>query len=130
MFLFKKQKSLTHQQSSVIGFVIAVMSLLTTAIVIYGFPLFNAWLYSHGVFGLSPFIMAFGMTLFLAVQGLLLFGFPLHYAQDLKNPMTGLQILVYALLWMLLLVLLLSLGALALHTGAPAPLPVELEPAA
>lgn len=55
------------------------------------------------------FLIAAFLTIYLAVQGLLLFGFPLYYVQDKKSHMTGFQILVYTLLWSLVLIVLLSL---------------------
>lgn len=92
-----------------IGFVLAVLSLLTTSVVVFVFPLFGAWLNNNGVYNLDIFLMAFFFTIFVAAQGLILFGFPLYYAQDKKSHMTGFQILVYALLWMLGLVLVVGL---------------------
>lgn len=55
------------------------------------------------------FLLVFFVTVFLSVQGLLLFGFPLYYAQDKKSHMTGFQILLYTLMWMVVLVLVISL---------------------
>lgn len=83
-----------------IGFVLAVMSLLTMGIMTYVFPYFGKWLNDNGVVQMDLFLLVFFVTIFLAVQGLLLFGFPLYYAQDKKSHMTGFQILLYALMWM------------------------------
>jgi hypothetical protein len=55
------------------------------------------------------------LSRFLAVQGLLLFGFPLYYAQDKKSHMTGFQILLYTLMWMVGLVLVISLIMIPLN---------------
>ena len=92
-----------------IGFVLALISVLTMALMTYIFPHFGAWLNNNGVYQLDLFLMVFFVTVFLAVQGLLLFGFPLYYAQDKKSHMTGFQILLYALMWMVLLGLAVSL---------------------
>lgn len=104
MFLFKKHKNLGHKQTAMIGFVLAVMSLLVTALIVYGFPIFSSWLYMNGIYQLDLFLIAFTMILFLSLQALILFGFPLYYAQDKKSHMTGFRILLYALGWMVVLV--------------------------
>ena len=108
MFLFKKHKKISHKQAAIIGFVLAVMSLLTTGVVGYLVPLFQAWMASNGVYTLDVFLLLFAVTVFFSVQGLLLFGFPLFYAQDKKSHMTGFQILIYALMWMMAIVLLIG----------------------
>lgn len=92
-----------------IGFVLALISVLTMALMTYIFPHFGAWLNNNGVYQLDLFLLVFFVTVFLSVQGLLLFGFPLYYAQDKKSHMTGFQILLYTLMWMVLLVLAISL---------------------
>lgn len=92
-----------------IGFVLALISVLTMALMTTIFPHFGAWLNNNGVYQLDLFLLVFFITIFLAVQGLLLFGFPLYYAQDKKSHMTGFQILLYALMWMVALVLVVSL---------------------
>jgi hypothetical protein len=114
MFLFKKHKKLAHKQTAIVGFVLAVMSILVTAVIVYGFPLFTAWLYVNGVYALDLFLLGFILVLFLSLQALILFGFPLFYAQDKKSHMTGFQILLYALGWMIVLVGLLSVLAVGL----------------
>lgn len=106
MFLFKRQKTLGHKQTTTVGFVLAVMSILVTAIAVYLFPLVTAWLYTNGIYTLDMFLLIFVMTLYVAVQALILFGFPLYYAQDKKCHMTGFRILLYALAWEFLLVAL------------------------
>jgi hypothetical protein len=114
MFLFKKHKKFTHKQTSVVGFVLAVMSILVSAVLTYGFPHFATWLNLNGVFHLDAFLLIFVATLFLSLQGLILFGFPLYYANDKKSHMTGFQILLYALMWMILIVALVSLAAVSM----------------
>lgn len=74
------------------------------AVITYGFPRLGGWLNLNGVYHLDFFLLAFMFTLFASIQGLLLFGFPLYYAQDKKSHMTGFQIMLYALLWMILIV--------------------------
>ena len=100
VFLFRKHKSISHKQASLIGFVLALMSVLSTLLVsVLGFYSFRMVSFSFSP-GMSVFILLFWLTVFFSVQGLLLFGFPLFYAQDKKSHMTGFQILLYALLWM------------------------------
>lgn len=115
MFLFRREKSITHKQSAMIGFVLAVMSLLATAIIAYVPPLVVQFLYTSGVAHLELFFFLMCIVVFLAVQGLILFGFPIYYAQDKKSHMTGFQILVYALLWMLGIFLLVTILSSALY---------------
>jgi len=105
MVFFRRHKSLSHKQCSTIGFVLAVLSLLSTAVITFAFPRLGAWLNLSGIYHLDFFLLAFMFTLFMSIQGLLLFGFPLYYAQDKKCHMTGFQILLYSLMWMLLIVL-------------------------
>jgi len=107
--LFFKSKSISHRQAAMIGFVLAVLSLLTTAMVVFIFPLFGAWLNTLGVYQLDVFLLACVFVVFCAIQGLLLFGFPLYYAQDKKSHMTGFRILCYSLMWMVAMVLLVGL---------------------
>jgi hypothetical protein len=122
MVFFRRHKALNHKQCSVIGFVLAVISLLSTAVITFVFPRMGAWLNLNGVYHLDFFLLAFMFTLFAAVQGLLLFGFPLYYAQDKKSHMTGFQIMLYSLLWMMVIVavvimLYVMLGADAASTA-------------
>ena len=98
-----------------IGFVLAVISLLSIAIITYIFPHLLNWLNDNGVIQMDLFLMVFFPVFILAIQGLLLFGFPLYYAQDKKSHMTGFQILVYALMWMLGLVLVCSIIMVQLY---------------
>ena len=114
MFLYKSRKKISHKEATVIGFVLALMSMLFSAVFGYVGPLFAAWLNLNGVYTLEPFLFPFGVTFFLSVQGLILFGFPLFYARDKKSHMMGLQILIYSLLWMLLLVIVTGLVGVGL----------------
>ncbi len=107
MFFFKS-KTLSHRQTATIGLVLAVLSMLSMAISTSLFPYFGMWLNSHGVVELDLMLLVFFVTMILAVQGLLLFGFPLFYAQDKKSHMTGFQILLYELMWMVVIMVLLS----------------------
>lgn len=124
MFLYKKKKKISQKEAAVIGFVLAVMSLLTSALLGYLTPAVDIWLRLHGVNNLGVLLLLFAGTLFLSIQGLLLFGFPLFYANDKKSHMTGFQILVYALLWILLLMILIVVLSAALSSG-PAALPIS-----
>lgn len=113
--LFFKSKTFSHRQTAMIGFVLAVISLLSIAIITYIFPHLGAWLNNNGVVQMDLFLLVFFVILLLAVQGLVLFGFPLYYAQDKKSHMTGFQILVYTLMWMLGLVLICSVIMVQLY---------------
>src|SRR3989344_1505112 len=106
--LFFKSKTLSHRQTAMIGLVLAIISLLVTAFTVFVFPLFGAWLNGNGIYDLDLFLLAFFFTIFCSLQGLLLFGFPLFYAQDKKSHMTCFQIMVYTLAWMVILVLLVG----------------------
>lgn len=108
MFLFKKHKKLSHKQTATVGFVLAVMSILVTAVTVYVFPLLTAWLYTRGVYSLDMFLLVFVMTMYFSLQALILFGFPLFYAQDKKCHMTGFRILLCALGFELVIVLLVA----------------------
>ncbi|MEK7145618.1 MAG: hypothetical protein AAB802_00350 [Patescibacteria group bacterium] len=119
MLFFKKHKALSHKQTSVIGFVLAIFSLLTSVIVVYGMPLIVALLNRSGVFHLDLLMMAVSLVLFFSIQGLLLFGIPLSYAHDKKDHMTGFQILLYAWGWMVLMVGLIAILSLLLFPSAP-----------
>ena len=120
MFLFRHHKQITHKQESLIGFVLALMSLLSTVVILTVGSLFSAWLYANLLFDLGTYLLMFGFTFFMAVQGLILFGFPLYYAQDKKSHMTGFQILLYALFWMVVIVAVLGLLGVMI-SGSPAP---------
>lgn len=108
-----------------VGFVLAILSLLSTALITFAFPRLGAWLNASGVFHLDFFLLGFMFTLFLAVQGLLLFGFPLFYANDKKSHMTGFQILLYALMWMVIMVAVVVL--LFMTVGVQQEMPMSVE---
>ncbi len=103
MFLFRSEKKLGHKQTTLVGFVIAVMSLLITAIIAYMPPLVIGFLYRSGIGHLELYFILFNVVLFLSLQALVLFGFPIFYAQDKKDHMAGFQILLYGLMWMIIL---------------------------
>lgn len=108
MFLYRTHKTISHKQASLIGFTLAVISLLVTAIVAYLPPLVVSLLYTKGISHLEIFFFLICIVLFLVVQGLLFFGIPLWYANEKKNNMTGFQIVVYGLFWMLVLYALVA----------------------
>lgn len=119
MFLFRSHKKLGHKQTSVVGFVIAVMSLLITAIIAYVPPVILGFLYKNGIGNLELYFILFNVVLFLSLQALVLFGFPIYYAQDKKDHNTGFQVLLYGLMWMVILfvaVVLLSAQFFAVKT--------------
>lgn len=118
MFFFKKHKKLDQKQTAMIGFVLAVMSVLTSVIIVYGVPMLAGLLNSWGLAHLDLYITVVGLVLFMAIQGLLLFGFPLFYANDKKDHMTGFQILVYTLLWILVISLVVILSSVGLTQHA------------
>lgn len=113
--LFFKSKTLSHRETASIGFVLALFSILFTGIFSSFAFWFSGWMNAQGVYRMDLFLIAAFLTIYLAVQGFLLFGFPLYYAQDKKSHMTGFQILVYSLLWSLLLTVLLSLLMIPLN---------------
>ncbi|MFA5792606.1 MAG: hypothetical protein WC897_01905 [Candidatus Gracilibacteria bacterium] len=114
MFFFKG-KALSTRQTAVIGFVLAVLSMLVTAVTVFVFPLLGAWLNQNGVLSLDLFYLLFCVVFFCSLQGLILFGFPLYYAQDQKSHMTGFRILVCAVLWMILMMGLLAISMVTLQ---------------
>ncbi len=119
MFLFRSEKKLGHKQTTLVGFVIAIMSLLITAIIAYMPPLVIGFLYKAGVGHLELYFILFNVVLFLSLQALVLFGFPIFYAKDKNDHMAGFQILLYGLMWMILLftaVVLLSTQLFAVKT--------------
>lgn len=103
MFLFRSEKKLGHKQTATVGFVIGVMSLLITAIIAYLPPLVIGFLYKAGIGHIELYFILFNVVLFLSLQALVLFGFPIFYAQDKKDHMAGFQILLYGLMWMVIL---------------------------
>lgn len=117
MFFFK-EKALSHKQTASVGLVLAVMSMAVTAIIVFLFPYFGAWLNNQGTYQLDIFAIVFVIVLFLCAQGVILFGFPLYYVQDKKSHMTGFRILLYAMGWMVVIMLLLSMLMMALNKNA------------
>jgi hypothetical protein len=107
MFFFK-DKSFTTHQTAIVGFALAIFSMLITAFTVFVLPLLGAYMNKNGVSSLDLFYLAFCITFFLSMQGLILFGFPLYYAQDKKSHMTGFKILIFAILWTLLLTVALA----------------------
>jgi len=117
MFLFKSHKKFSHKQSSIVGFVLAIISILSSVIIATVIPLVMILLQRAGIFHLDIFLTSLGVTLFFSVQGLLLFGFPLFYAQDKKSHMTGFQILIYTWFWMIIIAAVIILASLSLSQG-------------
>lgn len=109
MFFFKS-KTISNRQTLVIGFVLAVLSMLSMGIITYVLPMVGAWLNANGVTELDLFYTAFIFVFLMSVQALLLFGFPLYYAQDQKSHMTGFRILLSALMWMIVLMAFTALA--------------------
>lgn len=103
MFLFRSRKTLGHKQTTVVGFVIAVISLLITAMIAYVPPAIIGFMYKAGIGNLELYFILFNVVLFLSLQSLVLFGFPIYYAQDKKDHNTGFQVLLYGLMWMVIL---------------------------
>lgn len=79
------------------------MSMLLVAFVAFVPPQIIGYMYSVGIPQLELYFVLFNVVLFLSLQAFILFGFPLYYAQDKKSHMTGFQILLYALMWMVVL---------------------------
>lgn len=102
-FSFFQSKTITNKQALAIGLVLGLISMLTLALTIILMPLFGAWLNYNGVFELDFLFTAFIFIFICATQALILFGFPLYYAQDRKSHMTGFRILLCTLFWMLVL---------------------------
>ena len=115
MFFFKDKVFTTHQ-TAIIGFVLAIFSMLVTAFTVFVLPLLGTYMNKNGVSSLDLFYLAFCITFFLSMQGLVLFGFPLYYAQDKKSHMTGFKILIFAILWMVLLTGALAVCAVKLQS--------------
>ncbi len=90
------------------GFVLALISMLSLALVVILMPFFGTWMNVNGLVELDVFYTAFILIFVLATQALILFGFPLYYAQDQKSHMTGFRILIFTLMWMVILMLLIG----------------------
>lgn len=116
MFFFKN-KTISPRQTVVIGFVLAVLSMLSMALITYVLPMGGAWLNASGVTELDLFYTAFIFVFLMATQGFILFGFPLYYAQDQKSHMTGFRILLVTLGWMIFIMALTALVFVQIHKG-------------
>lgn len=124
MRFLKKYKGLSHKESSVVAFVLALMSVLSTALVTYSLPHVSRWLLTKGLMELHFFVLITAAVIYLSIQGLLLFGFPLYYVQDKKSHMTGFQILLYTLLWIFVFALII-VSLSFMFSGGGASIPVE-----
>ncbi len=116
MFFFKS-KTITNRQTLGIGFVLAVLSMVSMAVITYVLPMVGAWLNASGVTELDLFYTAFIFVFLMSTQALILFGFPLYYAQDQKSHMTGFRILLSALMWMILLMAFTALIFVKMHAS-------------
>lgn len=102
-FSFFKSKTITNKQALAIGLVLGLISMLTLSLTLVLMPLFGAWLNMNGVYELDFLFTAFIFIFICSTQALILFGFPLYYAQDRKSHMTGFRILIFTLMWMVVL---------------------------
>lgn len=102
-FSFFKSKTITNRQALAIGLVLGLISMLTLSLTLVLMPLFGAWLNMNGVYELDFLFTAFIFIFICSTQALILFGFPLYYAQDRKSHMTGFRILIFTLMWMVVL---------------------------
>ncbi len=120
MSFFKifKSKTFTNKQILSLGFVLAVLSMLSLGLTVLVFPMFGLWMNMNGVTQLDIFFTAFLFTFFCATQALVLFGFPLYYAQDQKSHMTAFRILLSTLMWMS--ALMIFVGVLFVQFEKPA----------
>lgn len=125
MSFFKifKSKTITNKQTLTVGFVLAVVSMLSLGVSVVLLPMFGVWLNVNGVTQLDFFFTAFIFTFLCASQALILFGFPMYYAQDQKSHMTSLRILLCTLMWML--GLMLFVGAVYVQVVKPAAIPTQ-----
>ncbi len=125
MSFFKifKSKTITNKQTLTVGFVLAVVSMLSLGVSVVLLPMFGVWLNVNGVTQLDFFFTAFIFTFLCASQALILFGFPMYYAQDQKSHMTSLRILLCTLMWML--GLMLFVGVVYVQVEKPAAIPTQ-----
>ncbi len=86
-----------------VSFVLAILSFTALALNLFLLGLAGGYLSSIGLMQLAVFATAVLFILTLASQGLILFGFPLYYAQDQRSHMTGFRIILSTFMWMLLL---------------------------
>lgn len=103
LFSFFKSKTISNKQALAIGLVLGLISMLTLSLTLVLMPLFGAWLNMNGVYELDFLFTAFIFIFICSTQALILFGFPLYYAQDRKSHMTGFRILLFTLMWMVVL---------------------------
>jgi hypothetical protein len=115
---FFTSKTISNKQALAIGFVLGLLSMLTLAAILVLMPLFGAWLNYNGVIELDFIFTAFIFIFICSTQALILFGFPLYYAQDRKSHMTGFRILLFTLMWMLILMGLTGLFFVQMHSSA------------
>lgn len=127
MFFFKS-KTITNRQTLGIGFVLAVLSMLSMGLVMYILPMVGAWLNANGVTELDLFYTAFIFVFLMSTQALLLFGFPLYYAQDQKSHMTGFRILLATLLWMVVIMAFTALVFVKIHQSQEQSLSLDAYP--
>lgn len=122
-FKIFKSKNFTTKQILSVGFVLAVLSMGSLALSVIVLPMFGLWMNMHNVTQLDFFFTAFIFVFLCASQALILFGFPLYYAQDQKSHMTGFRILLSTLMWML--ALMLFAGVVYVEIEKPASIPVQ-----
>lgn len=114
MLFSGKEKALHHKEIALIGFVLAVITLLSNVIIAYGVPLLIGFLRIRGLSSVEPLIFSLALTFFLSINGLTLFAFPLFYAQDQKSHMTGFRILLHTWFFLFILSLLTAFCSIVL----------------
>lgn len=122
-FKIFKNKEISNKQILSLGFVLAVLSMISMAVAVIVLPMFGLWLNMNGVLQLDFFFTAFLFVFLCATQALILFGFPLYYAQDQKSHMTAFRILLSTMMWML--ALMIFVGVLFVQFEKPADVPVQ-----
>jgi hypothetical protein len=122
-FQIFKSKKFTNKELLALGFVLAVFSMASLGLSVVLLPMFGLWMNMNGVMQMDFFFTAFIFTFLCATQALILFGFPMYYAQDQKSHMTALRILLCTLMWMV--ALMVFMGALFVEFEKPAEVPVE-----
>lgn len=118
-----KSKKFTNKETLTVGFVLAVISMLSMGVSVILLPMFGLWMNMNGVMQLDFFFTAFIFVFLCATQALILFGFPMYYAQDQKSHMTSLRILICTLMWMV--ILMVFCGALFVEFEKPVEVPVQ-----
>lgn len=122
-FQIFKSKKFSNKELLALGFVLAVFSMASLGVSVVLLPMFGLWMNMNGVMQLDFFFTAFIFIFLCATQALVLFGFPMFYAQDQKSHMTALRILLCTLMWMV--ALMVFMGALFVEFEKPAEVPVE-----